>query len=324
MSKLRFSSYVYARVSAMKGLLRRREDYDRLLKMGPNEIVRFLLESPQYPEIVDLSKGTDGVEAALNKHLSWIFAKLHRMASGTVREVIATYLLRFDMENIKSIVRGKFAGFPRESIEPLLYSTVNYSPEFFIGLLGKNSAQEVVDALPFIKEKLPGNLFDVEHALDRYYVQTVLTLAESLSGKDGKIIAEFMRQEVDVLNIRTIMRLRLEGSSDTSYLIEPSSLVKKLIGKTDLGDIIQVLRRKKLTSLTGDEKDLVEDLEIDMDVSLVRKESQLMHKHPLSANQILGFMFAKEIEVRNLKTLIKGKQLQIPQDYLERLLVVAS
>jgi V/A-type H+-transporting ATPase subunit C len=63
-------------------------------------------------------------------------------------------------------------------------------------------------------------------------------------------------------------------------------------------------------------------LEIDLDTALLKKERLLMHQHPLTVSVILGFMLAKEIEVKNLKVLIKGKMLGLEEQYLEKLLVV--
>ena len=61
-----------------------------------------------------------------------------------------------------------------------------------------------------------------------------------------------------------------------------------------------------------------------MSVYLLRKENLLIHQHLLSANYILGYLFAKENEVRNLQIIFKGKSLALKPEYLEQLLVIAA
>ena len=63
------------------------------------------------------------------------------------------------------------------------------------------------------------------------------------------------------------------------------------------------------------------DLEINFFKYLLEKSILMLHQNPLSIDVILGYMFAKEIEVRNLKILIKGKQLNLKEEFIENQLV---
>jgi V/A-type H+-transporting ATPase subunit C len=71
------------------------------------------------------------------------------------------------------------------------------------------------------------------------------------------------------------------------------------------------------------ESEMMTHAEIELDTTLLRKERLLMHQFPLTVNSIIGFMFAKEIEVKNLKVLVKGKKLGLDEEYLSKLVVVA-
>ena len=55
---------------------------------------------------------------------------------------------------------------------------------------------------------------------------------------------------------------------------------------------------------------------------LLDRAALLLHQNPLSIDVILGYMFAKEVEIRNLKTLIKGRQLGLDEDFINRELIV--
>ena len=50
----------------------------------------------------------------------------------------------------------------------------------------------------------------------------------------------------------------------------------------------------------------------------------LLHQHPLSVDVIMGYLFAKEIEIKNLKTIVKGKQLGMKEEFIENEIVVGG
>ena len=64
--------YTYARVSVMRSKLLKRDDYNRLMKMKLNDIIRFLQETEYKKEMDEIAmnySGIDLVEFALNKNL---------------------------------------------------------------------------------------------------------------------------------------------------------------------------------------------------------------------------------------------------------------
>ena len=69
------------------------------------------------------------------------------------------------------------------------------------------------------------------------------------------------------------------------------------------------------------EKGSLITLETELYKYLLKQSILLLHQHPLSVNVILGYMFAKDIEVRNLKIIVKGKQLGLSEDFIESQLV---
>ena len=115
--------YAYARVCAMKSKLVRRDDYTKLLKMGVNEVMKFLQETEYKKEIDELSMAISGVnlvELALNKNLIKTMQKLKRISPDELRLLIEAYLKRMDSHNIKTILRGKLTKAGNEYVETLL------------------------------------------------------------------------------------------------------------------------------------------------------------------------------------------------------------
>src|SRR3989338_7435741 len=326
--RLGFYPYTYARVSVMKGDLIKPIEWHRLLKMGVSEILVYMQNHGYKTEVDTISaQGNNGsdialLEMALNKNLMRTLTKLRRISDEKLQHVLRIYLERYDMENFKTILRGKCANISQEEVEALLLPSVNYPDQYFENLIKKEKISDVVKSMPF-KITDTQELFKLENDLDHVYYEHLLTLTSQLSGQ-GAALQQFVKAEMDILNIKMLLRLKksgIEKKEVKKYLIHPSSFVLKLSERESLLDITRDLKRSNYIPKfveEGDESELLKNIEINLDTALLKKEVKLMHQFPLTANVMLGFMFAKEIEVKNLKVLLKGKQLQLDEPYLEK------
>ncbi|MBI4153235.1 V-type ATPase subunit, partial [Candidatus Woesearchaeota archaeon] len=213
--RLGFYPYTYARVAVMKSSLIKPAEWHGLLKMGVSELLRRLQDGNYRAEIDELGsdkRDLTSLEMALNKNMIHTLAKLKRISDDKVQEVLRVYVLRYDMENFKTIIRGKMTGISNEEIELLLMPSLNYPHTFFAELLKKEKVSEIMDALPF--DALAGSnepaIFEIENKLDRIYADQLIGLSERLKGQ-GKAFKEFLSAELDILNLKIILRLKHEG-----------------------------------------------------------------------------------------------------------------
>lgn len=310
--RLHYSPYTYARVAVMKSRLLRKEDYDRMLKMGFNEILKHIEESEYKKEMHEFdvsSKDLSVIESALNSNLIRTIEKLHQISNEGMKQVLSLYALRYDIANIKTVIRSKFVDIPSDEIKVLLYESINYSKDFFITLSGKERVRDIINTFSSLRKMniKDDSLFEIENKLDKYYWNRLCTFADSVQ---SGLIADFIREELEIINIRTVLRLQGEMSKQEiqKYLVRPS--------------------RRTLQLLEGSDKDKKEILktdneEVDLQLKLLRKSSLLSHKNVLSANYVLGYLLSKKSEIRNLKILIKAKKFKMDPDVIEKLLVVA-
>lgn len=333
MLRLRFSPYAYARVAVMRSRLLRQQDYDRLMKMGPQECILFLQDS-LYPHLQGyvLSSGLIILEARLNAHLLGNVKKLHQITMGRLQQLIADYALRYDLENMKMILRAIATNCSRQEAEALLYPSFHYSAAFWQKLLQCSTWGEAVASLPFLSPGEGESLFAAENAIDHYYLTHIAGLAAQLCGS-GKPVGKLLQQELELINLQILLRLRSQGKDPTPFLVKPSLLVRKMAQRPSMKEMIQLLQAEKyITPPTistpahsGQQEEFSQaELELALPASLLRRQLLLMHQSMLSATTIIGYLFAQEIEVRNIKVLIKGKILHLPEQEFERLLVIPS
>jgi V/A-type H+-transporting ATPase subunit C len=146
-------NYAYAatRVKVRKSFLFTRETYLKLLQMSLPEISRFIEESKYKQEIDELAtkySGIDLLEYALNLNLARDMNTVQGFCQGELKGLISAYLMRWDVWNIKSILRGKFSGASDEEIRETLVPAGSIRQETLNELVKKPNVQDVVEGLP--------------------------------------------------------------------------------------------------------------------------------------------------------------------------------
>ncbi len=346
--KLGFYPYTYVRTVVMRALLFRRDEYHKMLKMSFSEIAKFLQESHYKREINELAtkySGADLLELAINKNLASSFKKLIRISSFELGLLIKEYAKRKDIEDIKTILRGKFTNTEEKLILNSITAAGTLSYEFLISLLKKESIDEILksnkivdfslfeDGLKYLKEK--NSLVGVENTLDKYYYSHLIQFSNILP-KEGALFRNFLLKEVEILNLLTLLRLKkakLAKEAVKDFIILSGNKAKdskmaKLIDLEDLGQLSKALEKTEYKSMVVKG---IEDfkktgsliaLETELYKYLLNKSVLFMHQHPLSIDVILGYMFAKDIESRNLNIMLKGKQLGLKEEFIESQLIL--
>lgn len=337
--------YTYARVSVMRSFLLQKDEYHKLMKMNLNEMISYLQGSQYKKEIDELAvrfRGVQLMELALNKNLANTWAKLKKISPPSLRIVIASYLLRVDVWNIKTIVRAKFTKLSAEQLQPMLIPSGFLTEKRLAELARKESVDEVLKAVGFIDYgqfakalenfRETKSVSEVENVLDRFYYSAMEEFSRRLPG-EGRLFREFLEAELvaaSVMNVLRLKRASLPAKDILHYLTIPKSgraLISRMVNAPSAVDAAKLLEQSRLrASVENGVKEFLGSgslirLELDLSRQLLKRSALLIHQHPLTVDVILGYMFAKEIEVRNLKLMLKAKQLGIGEDFTEEQLV---
>ncbi|MBN2368490.1 V-type ATPase subunit [Candidatus Woesearchaeota archaeon] len=329
--------YTSARVSAMKSLLLKRHDYDKLMKMNVSEILKFLQEGVYKEEINALAmrhEGLDLVEHALNMHLTKIFLKLKMISDPDIELLINQYLRRYDYWNVKVLLRAKLSG--NMDFEDMLIPAGNFNLEKLKGMADK----DVRDILKMLKLKdydtaltyfeNTGELSLIENIMDYHYYKESIKFAK-LIPKQGRLFLEFFRYEFDIHNLRLILKkiyFNLDKQDIEHYLISygkhlRQDFVDRIKELNKLGPLLTELRKTPYKlDLSADQDDILMRAEIEFQRFLLQRSQLLFHQNCLSVDVVLGYMFAKEIEVRNIRAIVKSKKFEDIEDYVGNLIVL--
>lgn len=328
--RMSFEAYPYtaARVSAMKSTLLREEDYQKLLKMRPAEIGKFLEEQDYKQEIDALAVQYSGVEllnAAVDQHFGNIVAKLRRIANEEFVLLMDVYLIRRDIANLKTILRGKSQRHTPEQIKVALQPGGVLSNRARDELIACETVEQVLAYLPALGlNGFPkGDLPVIEQALDVGYYEKLLAFAKQFPSQ-GQLFADFLLTELDNRNLFTVLRLRQANIRDIERHLLPSGKRYRRQLLLHLATLSDEALIKELAMRNVDLKSTIEELEVQHAKALLNSAMLLLHQNPLSVDVLLGYLFAKEIEIRNLRTIIMGKHLGMDEAFITANLVIGG
>jgi len=141
--------YTITRVRVMKSKLLSKNDYDQFEKKSVESIIKSLQEREEYvDDIGDVIKEgitLKSIEKCLIKNLANSFEKLKKISSVANRYLISLYLKRFDVYNVKTLLRTKTEeSFTEKDFEDLLlpYGSLNKST---LREMYKKSEEEILN-----------------------------------------------------------------------------------------------------------------------------------------------------------------------------------
>ncbi|MBN1386624.1 ATP synthase A1 subunit C [Candidatus Woesearchaeota archaeon] len=354
MAKIKLSTYpyTYVRVVAMRSKLLSKDDYHKLVRMKLGEIARYLQESEYKREIDELGIKFSGaflLELAIHRNLIRNFQKLRRISNVSSNELlllIDNYLVRSDIWNIKTVLRAKFTGISEAELLNIILPIGKLSEEHLISLFRKDSVEEIIKSVDFIKFKAikpaldyfreKKSFLEIENFLDKYYYSQIIAFAQKIP-KEGELFREFLMNEIFIQNTITVLRMKrsnIKPEDIRNFIIMTGERsfdrpIEKLLRSENFEEMISGLEKSKFGNYIKEglrmykEKMTLVYLEADFMKYLLKRSALLLHQNPLSASVILGYMMAKEIEVKNIGTIIKGKELGLSDEFVENSLVIA-
>lgn len=334
-------AYITGRVRAMKTKLIPGDMYPRMMAMDISEIARYLEETQYKDEIDALSKDYSGVELiehATFANLAKIYRRLLEVSIDEPSFLILEYLRRWDVWNIKTLLRGKYYGASDTEIIKYLVPAGELSPDFLAELAKKDSVQEVISAFDgtdyasALAQYDGKDLASLENALDKlYYFRMERAVGGTLS-VGGGLLLKYIRREIDIKNLITLFRMNRAGIDAAviqENLIPGGKLYDELsrMAGQPFGEFLRGLEGYPFWSSISDiataDIDAISRIEARLRAYLIRYAWALSNYHPLSILPVLGYMVSKETEVSNIRKIVRGKEAKLPPELIEEQVVVA-
>ena len=332
-----------ARVRARKGRLFDEKQISELVDANNvDDVTNYLRGSPDYAEHLDEYP----LEKALDVQLGETYDLVARLAPSGVKSSFKVLAKQSDIDNIKSLLIAKEAGLDKEATEELLIPAGSLY-EDISRLSDAETVTDVVAGLdgteyaPVLEEVIPqyentGMVLPFESALNKYYLEKLLKSTESPADENTQILYSYIGNQVDVANIKLILRAKADGldyDAISPYMISSGYQLrewklKDLMESQDVTGVISSLEGTKyadvLTELLPEynETGSVAIFEKALDKFLVDSAKSASMKKPIGIGPIIGYLSQKEVEIKNLKVIARAKrEADFPVSRLREMLV---
>lgn len=340
-------AYVNARIRALSGrLLSRSRIGDLSAQQDLDATISLLGDTAYGPALqscLSRNPGIEGVEEGLREDLEGTFFRLLHFSSGTAGDLMGIVLGRWETNCLKALLRGKIRhSTPEDTVSACLPAGF-FNSAVVRELAAQEDAGKMIDLLRLwgygaarglrkIWSDRSGSdsLQLLEIAVDRAYFDGARSSLAEI-GPAGEGLLSFLRLEVDVTNVLSLLRLlhaRSPVEESAFFFLEGGRLVTREsfmnlgsrgtvasaaagLGEFPLGAI---LRNSLPPYRTTGRLSLFEHAFS----RLLRKEAlRLARQEPLGIGLAVGFVWAKVNEVSLVRLICRAKHRGLPLEDLE-------
>ena len=324
-------SYINARIKVMKSQLLPPGRLEELLQAPDLEAITQMLSDMPYnaelQEALSRFAGLRAVDEALSQNFYHATRRILGFADGSPRREIEVILLRYDLQNIRAIARGRHTGKSDEEILATLYPGGLLSEVKLRELLQQPDLRAMADTLVIWMHPLgrplrtgvdeaqrSGSFLDIEISLDRAYAQYGLRVA---AGENT--LRRWLGMEISATNVKTALKLRrirdLTREDRQKFFVLGGSLsLERFLALADpQTSIAEAASVPLFGALLGGTEDLLV-MERAIDRALLRTAAQMYLNDPLGLDVVIGYLARKAAEVSNIRVIAHARQLGIPVD----------
>ena len=321
---------------------------EQLEQKEPDEFVKTLSTTGYRKEIDELSalyKEPDLLEVVINAHMMRMSRNSAFAIPPLARNMVAAFIGRYDIENIKTILSSKKLGYNVEQTEAFLMVQRNIPVGIFAGLISREDytnmvAQKDIEGVvnyivkfgygtPLLKhldEARRGDITNMLMALDLYYYTRLLEAFRFYVGNEGLLLG-FIKGLIDMKNMMTVIKgIELGGKDVKNFMIKGGDIPEaKLIE----------MSQKHISGLSGYMPFKIDDafelykgdqfasyFEAALKRELYKKYLKLFNESGISAAQIIGFMLRSEIERDELRSAWMGKYYKVSKPRMEHMKIL--
>ncbi len=349
--------YANARLRAMKSRLLTRGAYTELLNEPTLEQVIADLTRTPYQGTLEAalikSSGWPCLSEGLRRHFAQTAAKITGFFNGTPQRLWKILIARWEVFNLKTILRGQAHNVPPDEILGALIPAGDLQESDFKRLVQQTSVRATVDLLatwrhPFARPLLQampryaesGNLAELELALDRARYESACKELEELEDANADQVHQLLCAEADATNVITMVRLSESGISGArlakqygseapaGLLVKPGGpITRRLLGYSQVPRLEQLVHDLHDTrfgeSLARglafyNEKHALSAFEDEIEKQLAQEQLELFRRDPLSIGIAIAFLAALVNEIRNLSAIGRGKSAGWTREQIEK------
>jgi len=346
------AGYANARMRGMRSRLLPRAFYERLIDADDMPlIIKDLMETEYAPDLEEeLVRGRTAavIDEALKHNMIASYRKVLKFLPPETRRLLTTLLGRWDVFNIKTILRGAHNHVSVDEIK------TSFFPAGYLGTLDLEALAKlddvrvVIDTMAMwglvyaepLRQAYPEYLGDndlapLELALDKQYAEWAASRLVG-HGADVDIARRILGMQIDALNLVMVFRL-LKADVDAvgaeTYFREGGWAIRRelYLALSRLSDVDEVLDRLKRSpyakaldtaALRYLESASIPVFERALEDQVMRAALKAGLKDPHGVGVAISYLYGKQNEITNLRIIVKGKAVGMPADRVREELIL--
>jgi len=269
-------------------------------------------------------------------------AVLIRPLAGAARELLNYWAHRFELGNLKTIIRGKMADQPRPLIERQLQDMGAFTSLPVDDLLRSDTPAELLRRLeqtPYAEIASQARhllqqgeaLFALDAALDRRYFAGLARRSRSTDSGPGHLLRDIIGCMIDRVNLVWLLRYRFAynlSPAQAYYLLIPAShrllpqQMQQLAQRPNFDDAIAGLPHPFDKILEGARN--ATEVTLKMEKENWRIAENILRHSNFNVARALAYMMLRERDLRRLRAIACGRSMQIGVEAIRGALGIAD
>lgn len=304
--------------------LLQKDDFERLLKADDLKATLDTLKATDYEFDQEELLQTKQFNEMLMAHLADVYREMYEVAPQP--QLLDLFTLRYTYHNLKVLLKDLFLESNRETLLiPIGSLSVDQLKTLVSSGKSDNAHPLMVEAVRLTKEDFEERqlIEAVTVYMDTYYLRHLRAISDDLQNEDISAITDTL---IDLYNLTTLVRSLNQGKprSHLHALLSSSGTVSKqdLIDDS-INGAVSVLKKYYSSKVYGSKLEVViEDNKINtlkLDKIMDELISEIVSEGIYQAfgpMPLLGYIYAKETEITNLRLVLVGKDNQIDETIL--------
>jgi V/A-type H+-transporting ATPase subunit C len=288
------------------------------------------------------------VDEALKDHAVRTFRKVFDFLDPEARDILTVLLGRWDVSNIKTVLRGAQNSVAIEQVKESLLPLGFINENELEALARTNDVHAIINTLAmwgipyaqplregYSEYATTGDLADLELRLDKYWA----AYADSELSKrraNYQVAKRILATQIDVLNLVMVFRLLRADATQVRaqrYFLTGGRYISEslFLELAQLSDVDEVLDRLKKTpyaesldaaALRYLELGSISAFERSLELLLMRQARLTGVRDPQGIGVAISYLYAKLNEITNLRIIIRGKAVGMPPDRVREDLIL--
>ncbi|MBF0263898.1 MAG: V-type ATPase subunit [Gammaproteobacteria bacterium] len=275
------------------------------------------------------------IENSLKKILFSEAIKIIRSLQPIDRNFLNYWMCRFELQNIKSIIRGKYLCYENDQIRASLIPLEHFTYLSIDKILHQEDINEILKyledtpyalisryALQHFEQK--NDVFSIEASISHQFYEGLNRRRYQFDRNNQNAIHQLLGLIIDQINLITLIRYRLYygfSAAQTYFHLFSGGLhlyqqyLQKLSEIESFNQVVDYLPEPYQSLLAQAQS--IQEIEIILDQNLIEQAYALIKKTRFSVAQAFTYLILREKQLSQLHGIIKGKILGLNQDAID-------